>query len=331
MKPVLVILIFFGALIFLLFAGCFIAMRVIFFNPPAADRENTKPDPLLGGENLAKVIKQVDAATEKIKRLYPYKTVSVKTDDGLTLYGDFYENQRLTKNTFLCVHGYNSAGYYEFATMVEPILKGGYNCFLINQRKAPPSEGKHTGFGVLEKKDLLKWIEALNSLVPDGRIILYGVSMGGATVMQASEFELKNVVGIIEDCGYTSCWEEFRFMLKTVAHLPAFPILNVINLLCKIFLKFDLKSSDSRKAVAKTSLPMLFVHGDADAFVPEDMSHECYEACQGKKQIIIFPKAAHAQSHFTHPERYESALLGFADECIRSAVEKEKETVYNSF
>ena len=160
-----------------------------------------------------------------------------------------------------------------------------------------------------------------------GRIILYGVSMGGATVMQASEFELKNVVGIIEDCGYTSCWEEFRFVLKTVAHLPAFPILNVMNLLCKIFLKFDLKSSDSRKAVAKTSLPMLFVHGDADAFVPEDMSHECYEACQGKKQIIIFPKAAHAQSHFTHPERYESALLGFADECIRSAVEKEKETV----
>ena len=318
MDILIIALIVIAVLIVLLFAGCFAAMYVLFFNPPSADRANPKPDKLMGGDNLIKFIKECDETTERIKKQYKYETVSVKTDDGLTLYGDFYINENKTENTILCVHGYNSAGYYDFAPMVEPILKGGYNCFLLNHRKAPPSEGKYTGFGVLEKRDLIKWIEAVNSYFPNGKIILYGMSMGAATVMQASEYDLTpNVVGIIEDCGFTNAWDEFKFTLKSQAHLPAFPLLHILNLLCRLCLKFDLKSSDSRTALAKTKLPVLFVHGDADVFVPPFMANECYEACQSEKEIIIYEGAHHAQSHFVHREKYEQDFLAFADKCTR--------------
>ena len=144
--------------------------------------------------------------------------------------------------------------------------------------------------------------------------MLYGVSMGAATVMQASNKDLtNNVVGIIEDCGFTTCWEEFKFVINNTAHLPSFPLLNILGLLTKVFLKLDLKKCDSRKSVAETKLPMLFVHGDADVFVPTKMAYECYEACNTDKQIIIYEGAAHAQSNFRHPEKYENDLLSFAD------------------
>ena len=313
MKYLVIALIILAAVTVFLFAVCFAVMYFLFFNTPATDRENPKPDPLLG-EDLPKVIKRCDAATKHIKETYPYEHVSVRTDDGLTLYGDFYINENKTDKTILCVHGYNSSGYYDFAPMVEPILKRGYNCFLLNHRHYGGSEGKYTGFGIFESEDLIKWIELVNSYFPDGKIVLYGNSMGAATVMQASNKDLtKNVVGIIEDCGFTSCREEFKHVLNNTAHLPSFPLLNILGLLTKVFLKLDLKKCDSRKSVAETKLPMLFVHGDADVFVPPEMARECYEACQSEKELIFYEGATHAQSNFRHPEKYENDLLGFAD------------------
>jgi fermentation-respiration switch protein FrsA (DUF1100 family) len=171
---------------------------------------------------------------------------------------------------------------------------------------------------VLEKKDMIKRIECINSYFPNGKIVLYGMSMGAATVMQAADTDLtENAVGIIEDCGFTSAWEEFGFVLKTQAHLPSFPLLHILNILCRLFLNFDLKSSDSRKSLAKTKLPVLFIHGNADVFVPEFMAHECFDACNSEKEIKIYDGAAHAQSHFMHKEKYENDFLTFADKCFK--------------
>ena len=198
--------------------------------------------------------------------------------------------------------------------MVEPILRHGYNCFLLNHRRFGGSEGKYTGFGILESRDMLKWIGLVNTYFPDGKIVLYGISMGAAAVMQASCLTLpENVAGVVEDCGFTSAYEEYRFVLKNTAHLPAFPLLDILCLECRLLMKLDLKGGDSRKCLAQTKLPVLFVHGDADAFVPSIMAKKCFDACAGEKQLVIYEGAGHGQSHFKHPERYEADFFGFAD------------------
>ncbi len=313
MDWLIIILYIIAAITVLLFAFCIAVMYIMFISGPKSNSNSTKPDKFMG-EDLPALIKQVDAAKEHIKKTYKYESVSVTTDDGLKLVGDFYINENPTDKTILCVHGYNSSGYNDFAPVVEPILKRGYNCFLLNHRHYGGSEGKFTGFGILDSVDLIKWIELVNSYFPDGKIVLYGVSMGAATVMQASNRDLtKNVVGIVEDCGFTTCYEEFAFTLKNSFHLPCFPIMNMFALVCKAFLKLDLKKSDSKKCVAETKLPMLFVHGGSDTFVPTFMSKECYDACNSEKQLIIYEGAMHAMSHFKHPEKYENDLLGFAD------------------
>lgn len=315
MNLFLIICSIFSGIVLILFIIAFAVFKVVFYNPPKTDQNNPKPDPFLG-EDFPQVIKMVKDGKERlIKR--PHETVSVTTDDGFRLYGDFYINPTPTKNTVLCVHGYNSSGYGDFGLIANSILDNGYNCFLLNHRHHGQSEGEFIGFGVLDSKDLIKWIEKINERYPDGKIILYGISMGAATVMQASNKKLtENVVGIVEDCGFTTCWDEFRFVLKKAAHLPSFPLLNMLNVFTKHILGFDCRESDSRKCIAETKLPVLFIHGDADVFVPPFMLDECFNACNSRKEKYTYSGAGHAQSYYKHKEEYEENLFRFIDSCI---------------
>ena len=312
MHALWIVLILIAALVVLLLLAGLLATFALFFVSPKFDRENPKPDPLMG-ETLPAYIKANDKEAARIKAEYPHERVEVKSRDGLKLAGDFYINPEKTDKTVLCVHGYNSCGYGDFSPMVAPILAHGCNCLLIDQRHYGESEGSHTGFGLLECRDLPVWIELVNRYFPEGRIVLYGVSMGAATVMLAAALDLpETLVGIAEDCGYTSCREEFAAVLKKLAHLPAFPLVPLVTGFARLFLKLDL-GTDARNAVAKAKVPMLFLHGDADAFIPVSMCKSLYEACGGEKYMRIYEGAGHAQSHFTRPEDYERDFFAFID------------------
>lgn len=113
-------------------------------------------------------------------------------------------------------------------------------------------------------------------------------------------------------------------MLKSMARLPGFPLLNILGWQCKWFLKLDIKANDSRKCVAATKLPILFLHGGADAFVPPAMAEACCAACAGEKKLAIFEEAAHAQSHFKHPEQYEHEFFAFVERVTASSSPQRK-------
>ena len=103
-----------------------------------------------------------------------------------------------------------------------------------------------------ESKDLLKWIALVNESFPGGKIVLYGVSMGAATVMRASGLALpETVAGIVEDCGFTSCREEFAAVLKNTAHLPSFPVLQILTGMCRLFLKLGLLNLGATRVIAR--------------------------------------------------------------------------------
>ncbi len=296
------------------FSGISVLMYKVFVDPPQSDRDDPQPGRFYD-DDVVEATRETDEAIERLRDNYSPLEVSIKTDDGLTLPGFFYINDKPTKNTFICVHGYNTNSDFAFAAMVEPILNAGYNCFLVNHRHFEGHEGKFTGFGILEKNELIKWIECVNSYFPDGKIILYGTSMGAATIMQASDQDLTdNVVGFIEDCGFTTCYDEFNYLMKSVTHLPSKPVIESMGFLTKAFLDLDIKASDSREALKNTKLPALFIHGGRDNFVPTYMVEECYEACGSEdKKLIIYDTARHVHSHFKYPEQYEKDIFEFAE------------------
>ena len=211
----------------------------------------------------------------------------------------------------IAVHGYVDSA----ASMVpscKQFLIFGYNVLMPNLRTHEKSEGKYIGMGWLDRLDLLKWIEYLNKKYENIKIILYGISMGAATVMMASGEKLpSNVKAIVEDCGYTSVWEEFSDKLKTLFHLPQFPTLYYANLITKIKAGYSLKKASCINQLKKSVTPILFIHGDKDKFVPFYMLDQLYNSANCKKEKLIIQNAGHAEAQEINPEKYWRTVKNF--------------------
>jgi fermentation-respiration switch protein FrsA (DUF1100 family) len=197
----------------------------------------------------------------------------------------------------------------EYAYMFHQL---GYNVLMPDNRAHGKSEGTLIGFGATDKRDVEAWITQLNDKMPNQKITLFGLSMGAATVMMASGDDLPdNVMNIIEDCGYSSVWEELVFQAKDMYNLPAFPILYEVSMMSKIRAGWDYKSASSVDALKKNTLPVLFIHGDKDDFVPTEMVYEVYDATQGPKELWLTKGAKHAESLEKHKKEYYAKVKAF--------------------
>lgn len=165
--------------------------------------------------------------------------------------------------------------------------------------------------------DLLGWVDDIVVRDPEARIMLFGVSMGGAEVMMASGLDglSDNVTLIVEDCGYTSVWDEFVLQLDNVFGLPSFPILNVADAACLLRAGYTFEAASAVESLRSASVPMLFIHGDEDAFVPFSMLDECYDACASEvKEKLVVSGAGHGLAASTDPDLYWGTVDDFVAE-----------------
>ena len=175
------------------------------------------------------------------------------------------------------------------------------------------SEGKYIGFGCLDRKDALGWINwAIEKYGGDVEIILHGISMGASTALMASGLDLPaQIKGIVSDCGFTSPKEVFTHVLKTMYHLPTFPIMQGAEIVNKKLAGYGMDECNAKREVAKSKVPVLFIHGSKDTFVPARMCQEIYDCCSSPKKMLIVEDAAHGESYFKDMNAYEAALDDF--------------------
>lgn len=236
------------------------------------------------------------------------------SDDGLLLHASYLPAKKKTKDFILAIHGYRCNGIDEYAVFTPFYHREGYNILLPDDRAHGLSEGDYIGFGCLDRKDCLRWCNyIIENYGEDCRIFLHGISMGAATVMSASGDEAlpPQVKGIIADCGFSRGWDEFAHVLKSSFHLPAFPLLNLFDLICKKRAGYSTKDFSPIEEVAHAKVPILFIHGGSDDFVPTAMVYALYNACTSKKMLWVAPKAAHARSYYVNPSKYEALVRTF--------------------
>ncbi len=254
----------------------------------------------------------VDDVTVGEKRLFNYRSerVEIISHDGLRLRAMYIpcENARAT---VIMMHGYRSDGYADFSTVFEFYRSMGFNILLPHHRSHLTSEGRYITFGILERYDCRDWAHYVADNV-GGDIYLLGVSMGAATVMMASSLDLPDSVrGIIADCGYSSPWDELSYVLKRDYGLPPFPLMYLVNWRFRRIVGHDLRSVSCPKALAECKLPILFIHGSSDNFVPCEMTYENYRKCCSRKELYISDGADHAVTSWVDPEGYRTAVLNF--------------------
>ena len=243
--------------------------------------------------------------------------ITIKSEDNLDLWGKIYLQDNESDKWGIIAHGYTSNSE-NIQSIALNFYNKGYNVLTPDMRAHGNSEGNYIGMGWLDRKDLLKWINYIVDLDEDSQVVLYGESMGGATVMMTSGEELpSNVKAIVEDCGYTSVFDIFKKELKERFGLPPFPILNAANVITNIRADYDIKEASALEQVKKSKTPILFTHGSNDGFVPVEMVYELYEAATCEKDILVIEGADHGAAPDVDPETYYNKVFDFLSKYIQ--------------
>ena len=248
----------------------------------------------------------------------PYKEAVVTSYDGLRLFGKCYIASS-DAPWLIMLHGYRSGAERDFCGGLKFGIDSGFNVLLVDQRAHGKSEGKCLTFGIKERYDCLTWINYVISQAGGScKIALYGMSMGAATVLMAAGSGLpKNVACIVADCGYTAPKAIIKKVIREM-HYPVFPTYALVRLGGMLFGGFDIEEYSAVQAMEKCDIPVLFIHGDDDRFVPCDMGRENHRHCRAEgKKLLIVPNAGHGMSYMSDKRAY----LGTVSEFLKSALE----------
>ena len=242
----------------------------------------------------------------------PHEDMWIKSEDGLKLHATWFP-QGDQKKVVICFHGYTSKGMSDYIGLSGYYFKKGYSMLLVDERAHGESEGKYIGFGCLDRKDALRWIErVVKKCGEEVQILLHGTSMGGATVLMASGLALPTQLkGIISDCAFTSPKEVFTHVLKHMIHLPSFPMMQFADYFNRKLAGYGLDECNAAKEVQKATKPILLIHGSGDTFVPCSMCDAIYENIASSKKKLIIEGAAHAECYYKDTKKYEEALNEF--------------------
>lgn len=248
-----------------------------------------------------------------------FQEFEMVSDRGLKLKGYLLPAEKPSDVYVFCSHGYRSTGRGEYRYFSKYYHDKGYNLFYVDHQAAGESEGKYIGFGYHEYKDCLKWLDFMNKTFgPDIQIFLHGVSMGSATVMMmtGSPDLPSNVKFTVADCGYTSAWDQFDHNLEVLG-IFRYPVLWGSDVWNKLINGYHYTEANPLQSVANAKIPMLFVHGDKDNFVPTEMVWRLYNACSAPyKDVFLIAGAAHAEAYKVDPVTYEAKLDEFTEKFL---------------
>jgi fermentation-respiration switch protein FrsA (DUF1100 family) len=238
--------------------------------------------------------------------------VSVSSPFGYTISGTFIRNDKSDGRTVIFCHGV-TVSRMSMIKYTSMYYKRGWNLFLYDHRRHGKSGGKTTTYGYFEKHDLKAVVDYIRNKAGDSAIIgIHGVSMGAATLLQYAGMEDKADF-YIADCPYSNLWELLAYLLKRDYHLPPFPLMQIADLFIRLQAKFGIKSVNPYSDTKNINNPVLFIHGEADYYVPASMSVEMRKAKKGPGELYIVPGAGHAEAMREDPKAYENAIFSFLE------------------
>ena len=250
---------------------------------------------------------------DELKAL-PHESVKIESFDKLILHANFYKaGEQSSNKTLIVFHGFRGLAIRDFAMQYRFYMDMGYNLLIVDMRAHGESEGRYTGFGVLDSLDCVSWCEYIECRFgKEHKVVLHGTSMGAAAVMMACGRNLPDIVkAVIEDCGFTDIEEEFKNVLGNTPVKVFF--IKVASIYSKIFAGYSFKEYKSTSALRKAKIPVLFIHGGSDDFVPTYMVRELYESCPTDKDMLIVDCAGHTMSYVVDKQAYEAKVKSFLE------------------
>lgn len=293
-----------GLLLILMFSSLFFLYKQIFYTPHKGQNNDLR----LAGLNYQGHKEEAIALIKNLQTI-EYEEIAIKSFDHLKLAGYLYEIKDSKKVAIMC-HGFRGTPRRDFSGGAIEMMKLGMNVILIDERGHGKSDGHSITFGVREQKDVLSWIDYVKRRFGnDIEIVLVGISMGGATVLFASN-KVDSNIKIIADCPYSTPKEIICETIKKLKLSPKFfyPIVNLTSIL---FAHTNLNNASAFESVRESQSKILIIHGDVDTIVPYTLSQKIYIENKDKIQYELFPDAEHGISYLIDPKRYRKIIKEF--------------------
>ena len=251
----------------------------------------------------------------------PMTELEITSADGITLRGRLYKVKDYNKKVVIGFHGFHASSINDMARFVNMYEKEGADFLLISERTHERSDGKYITFGVKEHLDGILWARKIIDLYGDDvQIIIHGLSMGAATVlmMAGSSTLPPNVKCAVADCPYDNFAHEADYVFSGIIKWDPLRAMMVrtMSLLTKYLDGFTLTEASPIESVRHPMVPILFIHGTADDFVPCYMGQKLYDTCTGEKEQLLIEGAAHVCSYTDAPEKYEESFHNFCGKYI---------------
>ena len=276
-----------GGLLVLAVLAAFICFLMAFYSPRKKDNNGFSLPP---GKIYLPYHDLMKKWNDEVSAM-AHESVWITSHDGLKLHGKYYEYAPGAPME-LMLHGYRGSAERDLCGGIQRAFALGRNVLIVDQRACGKSEGRVITFGIKESLDCLGWIDYIvTRFGKEQKIILTGISMGASTVLCAAGHDLpEQVVGVLADCGFTSPRAIIGKVIRQMG-LPEQLLYPFVRLGGMLFGGFDVEANSSIESVARCKLPVIFIHGEDDNYVPCDMSRENYDACTCPKRLVTVPEA----------------------------------------
>ena len=249
-----------------------------------------------------------------------FENVYILSRDGLYLHALYLAADKPSDRIAIFHHGFTSHAV-DNAAHAKFFHEQGYEVLLLDLRAHGESEGEYVGFGVLDRFDTLEWVRYVRERFGKNiKIVLHGTSMGGATVLMALGLpEIQETVSaVIADCAYTSPADVFSSVIQKDYHLPPSAIIRLTSARSRRVAGYSFDEYSTLDALKDNRVPVLFIHGKEDKFVPTWMSQMNYDFCSSKKRLLFVENAGHGSSVFENLPLYEQTEKEFLADVLGS-------------
>jgi len=267
-------------------------------------------------EQLLDILESRGVYTREKYRLLEKEEVEITSHDNLRLRGVYLKAAGESGRTIISVHGYTSSWLWmlQFADI---FLERGWNVLLVDQRSHGKSEGRYATYGYYEKYDLDRWVNwVIERNGPCQVIGIHGQSMGGSTVLEYAAIN-RHVKFIIAECPYSDMKELLKHQIRRKHHLPVYPLILFIDMMLAGRAGFRMRDVSPIRAVRESSIPIMFIHGKEDDFVPARMSEEMYRVKKGPRKLLLVDDAKHTDALASNRELYIKEVMSFIEDAIK--------------
>jgi uncharacterized protein len=226
------------------------------------------------------------------------------------------------KGTVLLFPGHLSSKGKELIAVAKVFQRWGYDCLLVDYRGVGGSSGNTTTLGAKEAKDVAIAMQYIRQKQPKSPIILYGLSMGSASILTAIDREQISPDAIVLELPYARLTSALRGRVRKNTPLPTFPTTELLVFWGGVQHGFNGFAHNPVDYARQVKCPTLIMNGKLDPWTSQAEIDEIFNNIKTPKELVTFDRARHDLLVSVDRQLWEKSVERFLDRVGRSSIQK---------